>query len=263
MIVRRSNAMGDVLSASCVAVALVDRGMRVEFQTDPRWHGMLRRHPGLRTVAITSPSGYCDIDLDGAYEHHPQRTSKHYVSIYFEKANLRGSVRRPVLVFDEARRNVFQAELSKYPKPWIMVCPRSNSFVNRTIPNETWSALSVQLKGTKFWVGTIPPANHFQDLACCDIETLIDYLSLANLFVTTETGPMHIGAALRVPMVVIKQATDPRLTLINHPNWTVFEPDLSCLNCQQWTCPINANHPPCQNIRVDKLRDHIHRRLGL
>lgn len=263
MIVRRSDAMGDVLAASCVVVALVERGYVVRFQTNPAWHNMLRRHPKLASVSLEPPVGHCDIDLDNSYENNPDRRSKHYVQIYFERANINGPWRRPSLVADPVQQKAFLSELCKHPKPWIMICPRSNAFQNRTVRNEIWAIVALQTPGTKFWLGTSAPPNGIVDLECRDVEKLIDWLSLADMFVTTETGPMHIGDALGVPMVVLRQATDPRLTILPHPRWTMISADLDCLNCQQWICPIDANNPPCQRIPIGALSGHINKRLKL
>lgn len=263
MIVRRSDAMGDVLAASCVVAAFVERGHKVEFQANPAWHSMLRRHPKLKRVSLAAPSGHCDINLDGAYENHPERRSKHYVQIYFERANINGPWCKPVLIADPRKQEVFLSQLARYPKPWVMICPRSNSFANRTVQNQVWAIVAKQTHGTKFWVGMNAPPPGIVDLNCRNIEDLIDYLSLADMFVTTETGPMHIGDALQIPMVVIKQATDPALTIVRHPRWTIVSADLNCLNCQQWTCPIDAERPPCQRFPIWRLSDHINKRLEL
>jgi GT2 family glycosyltransferase len=74
-------------------------------------------------------------------------------------------------------------------------------------------------------------------------------LSLADLLVTVDTGPMHVAAALAVPMVVIGQAHSPDLHLGDQSDFvTIWPQGLDCLNCQTHLCPINQTEPPCQKV---------------
>ena len=247
LIVRRSNCMGDVIEATCIVAALVESGHEVKFQVDLYWHAMLRRNPRLTHVKLSSPNGECDINLDGAYEEHHERCVKSMmIDLYLERVPFKLVTQSALLLANNCAR---YESWSNNPRPWIMICPKAVSFANRTISDPTWHAVASQLPGTKFWLGQHPAPAGFFDLQCNNLEDLIDYISVCELFITVETGPMHIGAALGVPMVVIQQAVDPRITLSHHQyQLSVVSPDLPCLNCQQRICPINADHPPCQDV---------------
>src|SRR5215475_15333329 len=85
IIVRRSLAIGDSLCASVVADRLIDLGFEVTWQTHPAVHCVIRRHP--RIAEVQKPEGYCDVDLDGAYETDPARRLKHFHTMFMERAN--------------------------------------------------------------------------------------------------------------------------------------------------------------------------------
>lgn len=62
-------------------------------------------------------------------------------------------------------------------------------------------------------------------------------VSLASAFLTCDTGPMHIAAALRTDMVVLSGAADPDRTGPISPEATVlFSSHLECAPCRQKTC---------------------------
>lgn len=267
--IRRSQSLGDVLAATCVATALMDMGHEIEFQAHASTHPILKRHPRLKN--ITEPNGNFDVNLDDSYERHPARTRLHMAEMYVEKANeyLRKSGIRiptvtnyaPRLVPDPELRSVVLARLSQYPKPWVMICPRSQNWVNRTILDEIWHDAAPQISGTKFWLGMKQAPHGIVDLICRRIDLLIEYIGAADILVTVDTGPMHIAAAIGTPMLVIQQAMSPALRLSDQRDWYSIDPPLNCLNCQKHICPINERHPPCQRIRPDYLALHANARL--
>lgn len=231
--VRRTAAIGDALAATCVASALRDLGCDVRFQSDPVIHPVLRRlNPPIEILAPTSSP---DVDLDGAYESHAHRTTLHFADIFTETANRQ--LRRlglnipnvinfaPRLRSDPILRERTLNELSRFPKPWVMICPRSNSWINRTVPDETWRQAATMMIGTKFWLGTHGPApDGIIDLRCRDLDLLVEYIGCADLLVTVDTGPMHIAAAIGTPIVVIEQQSSPEHHLSDQRDFIVIRP---------------------------------------
>jgi len=64
-------------------------------------------------------------------------------------------------------------------------------------------------------------------------------ISLANLFITNDSGPMHIANALRVPVIAIFGPTDPRVTGPFHQPSTVIKKDVPCWPCSYRKCPFD------------------------
>lgn len=257
LVVRRSNALGDVLASTCVATKLMEQGHEVEFQAHHSAHCLLRRMRTIKT--IMEPTGEYDINLDGVYENHPERRRRHFADLFIERANeflaKRGIARIPSVtnfaprIFSEPGVMAeVMPRLERFPLPWVMICPRSQSWANRTIPNEVWADAVREIQGTKFWLGFNGAPPGVEDLFCRHLDHCVEYIAAADLLVTVDTGPAHIAAALGTPMVVIEQASAPALHFSDQRDWTVVRSNLDCLNCQKDLCPINHKYPPCQQI---------------
>jgi GT2 family glycosyltransferase len=270
--VRRTGAIGDALAATCLVNSLAELDCCVHFQCDPAIHPVLRRHRGLHS--LSAPVSRPDVNLDGAYENNPLRRSLHFANIFTESANqqlARHGIHIPRVInfaprlhSDQAGRTLTMSHLisGQHQKPWVMICPRSNSWVNRTVPEEVWKEAATAMIGTKFWLGNTPAPTGIVDLACRDLGALADYLDCADLLVTVDTGPAHIAIALSTPTIVIGQSSDPALHFSEQRDWFAIYPPLDCLNCQQPTCPIDAAHPPCQNVSPVLIYEAVNNRLS-
>lgn len=72
-----------------------------------------------------------------------------------------------------------------------------------------------------------------------NLRQLAELISLANLFITNDSGPMHITNALRVPLIAIFGPTDPRVTGPFHQPSTVIKKDAPCWPCSYRKCPFD------------------------
>lgn len=251
--VRRSLALGDVLCATVVADKLVARGLTVEFQSHPAGHPILRRCKNVKS--FTEPRGQPTVNLDGAYETDPHRVSKTFHRMFIDRANQQLSHLginlgdptncRPRLTVTDAERETARARFMEHPRPWVFICPRSESYPHRQVHDGTWLEIAQRVKGTKFWLGLHPAPPGIVDLKVRYLDNLIVWLSAADLLITVDTGPMHIGAALGIPIVAISQSSSPDLHLNNQNDFVSVKTDLECLNCQKNLCPKNAIMPPC------------------
>lgn len=267
--VRRTASLGDVLSATVVAKKLTNLGYDVTFQAHASTHCILRRVPGI--AHIEEPQGSPEIDLDNAYEKNSNRRSLHFAEMFVGRANEQLTTKKlydarnfaPRMELSDADRQAAIDVLQKYPKPWILICPRSNSWVNRTIPDATWVQVAAILPGTKFWLALHPaPKGDVVDLNVRHFDAGIGFLGCVDILATVDTGPMHVAAALGTPCVVVEQASSPDNHLSDQQDWIKVSPPLSCLNCQDNICRIDANHPPCQRIEPMAIADAVIHRLS-
>lgn len=259
IIVRRTAAIGDALCTTVVCDKLIEQGYKVVFQTHPSIHCVIRRHTGI--VAVKSPQGYCDVDLDNAYEKDPNRKLRHFHDMFMEKANLQLAGKgiklgpatncKPRLRVGEDVRAATRETFKDYPRPWVFICPRSNSYTTRTITDGSWVEIAKLIQGTKFWLGTHPAPPGIVDLHAKHFDNVIEWIAIADLLVTVDTGPMHVAAALNIPIVAIEQSSSPQLHLNDQNDYITVAAPLDCLNCQLYVCPINQHIPPCQNIAAD------------
>ncbi len=71
---------------------------------------------------------------------------------------------------------------------------------------------------------------------------MIEWLRLSELAITNDTGPMHIAAALRKPVIALFGPTDPRSTGPYGQRQNVLQTkNLPCVPCQKSSC---AWHEP-------------------
>ena len=71
------------------------------------------------------------------------------------------------------------------------------------------------------------------------LPQLLGLISLASLFVSNDTGPMHLANALRVPVVAIFGPTDPKVTGPFERPAAVIKKDVPCWPCSYRACPYD------------------------
>lgn len=73
-----------------------------------------------------------------------------------------------------------------------------------------------------------------------NLRGLLGVMSRAAVFVSNDTGPMHMANALRVPVVGVFGPTDPRATAPFHPPAAVLKKDgVPCWPCFYRECPYD------------------------
>ncbi len=270
IIVRRVAALGDVISATVIADKLKELGHEVTFQSHASAHPILRRVPAVGQVS--EPGGYTHIDLDGAYETNVDRRRLHFNDMWFARANqnlhnyglsLGVPVNaRPRLVLSAGEKAIARAKFSDYPKPWVFICPASQYYNVRSVPNGVWEAAAKRINGTCFWLGLFPAPPGIVDLQVRQLSTLLTWLSCADLLITVDTGPMHFAAAMGVRVLAISQSSPPDLHLTDQVDFSCIAPPLECLGCQENQCPISRYTPPCQEINPEEIARACNDKLG-
>lgn len=271
LIVRRTAAIGDALAASTVSDKLAEQGFFIEFQTHPNIHCVLRRQP--RVHKVSSPNGFCHVNLDGAYENDPNRRTRHFHEMFFARANMqllaRGIVLgeplncRPRMSVPNSIRQLVIERFITHPRPWVFICPRSNAYNVRQVPDWIWEKAASAIEGTKFWLGTHPAPPNIVDLQCNHFDNVIEWLSSADLLITVDTGPMHVAAAMGVPVLALGQSSSPELHLNDQNDFECLWPaNLTCLNCQKNLCPKSRHAPPCQLFEPEAISRAANRKLS-
>lgn len=69
-----------------------------------------------------------------------------------------------------------------------------------------------------------------------DLRKSIALMGRCNLFITNDSGPMHIAASLGIPTVAIFGSTDPKLTGPIGDNVMVIKKDIECSPCFEREC---------------------------
>ncbi len=99
---------------------------------------------------------------------------------------------------------------------------------------------------------------NYQNLAGkTTIPDLINHISNLDLFITGDSGPMHVAAAFQIPTIAIFGPTkdDETSQWMNDKSFVVKE-DLDCQPCMQRTCPL-GHHNCMQLIKADVVLKSI------
>jgi len=85
---------------------------------------------------------------------------------------------------------------------------------------------------------------NYQNLAAStSVEELIYHISSLDMFVTGDSGPMHIAAAFQVPTVTIFGPTkDTETSQWMNDKSTIVKKGLDCQPCMQRNCPLKHNN---------------------
>lgn len=158
----------------------------------------------------------------------------------------------------ETRRRKAQELLSQHGidtgKPLVLLCPGSVNSRAKRWPAERYAALADQFGETGATVALIgsPGEREVSERVCglsrrkpviltgetsvADVTAIID---LADLLVTNDTGPAHIGSALGTPTIVIFGPTNPVTTKPFGPSGLVVRQPPICAPCMLRDCPID------------------------
>jgi len=71
------------------------------------------------------------------------------------------------------------------------------------------------------------------------LRQLLGLISRASLFISNDSGPMHMANALGVPVVAVFGPTDPAVTRPFHPPSIVLKKDVPCWPCFYRQCPYD------------------------
>ncbi len=94
------------------------------------------------------------------------------------------------------------------------------------------------------------------------LPTMVAWVRRCALMVTNDTGPMHVAAALRVPMVAVFGPTDPAHTGPYGQLNSVLRLELACSPCQTPTCHFQEPMACLRRLPVSVVLEAACRRLN-
>lgn len=272
--ITRRSAFGDVIAATVVADEVARLGYSVKLNTLPTivQSRVLQHHRSI--TLFGSPDDPWHVNLDDTYERSPLRKTRSAMSLFYEVAEaqlarqgitIRSECNlRPQLVVLPHELEAAKNALSPFPRPWVAVIPKSNAWINRTIPVDVWSAAANTVQGTMLWTGTDRVNDQtLVDMRCNDMRKLLALLAAVDLVVGVDTGPMWCAVGVNTPILGISQARPFRVLLNDQVDWQDISPTLDCIGCSEHACPVNKDNPPCHaSISPTYLADSINKRTA-
>ncbi len=87
------------------------------------------------------------------------------------------------------------------------------------------------------------------------ITELVSLIKRCQVFVSSDSAPMHIASSVGVPLIAIFGPTDPKRHLVPPPKAQVFWKEIQCSPCYLRSCPIG--HLCMKKITVQEVLDSI------
>mgnify|MGYP006093308071 CR=1 FL=1 len=100
--------------------------------------------------------------------------------------------------------------------------------------------------------------SNFQNLAGkTSISELTNYISNLDIFITGDSGPMHLAAGLQIPTIAIFGPTNPiETSQWGNSNSIILKKNLDCQPCMKRTCPLR-HHNCMKLIEAKEVIDSI------
>jgi len=175
---------------------------------------------------------------------------------------------------NEARNLVADAGMEA-ERPLVLLCPGSVNSRAKRWPAERYAALADQLAdcgATVVLIGSPgeldvskqvaglarqPPLLLTGKTSVAEVTALI---SIADVLVTNDTGPAHIGAAVGTPTLVIFGPTNPLTTRPYGPGGEIIRRPPDCAPCMLRDCPID--HRCMTAITPEEVFERTHKSIS-
>ena len=90
------------------------------------------------------------------------------------------------------------------------------------------------------------------------LNELMTLLKHARVYVGTDSGPLHLAAALNVAVVGLFGPAEPRFTAPVVPSASFIFRQVECSPCNQRAC-VRSNNPCMDLIGVEEVADRVKR----
>jgi len=211
---------------------------------------------------------------------HKKDRNLHVVEDFFKTAaNEIDELKLPenlVLGVDKNTEDKMKTELSKYPKPYFVFSPGGSTDKNRQgrIWNKDyWVELGnmlVDLYGGTVFITGAPDEADFHHTIASGIKNSVIYsgklslkelkclYKLADLFISGDTGPLHVASAMGINTVGIYGSTDIKnVSPYGEKGFSVYPDENQCRFCWKKKCKFlqdGETYTPCmESIKPERV----------
>ena len=248
--VKRTGALGDVILAEPIVRKLAEMfGQPVTVLT--AYPQVFAGNPAANTAPLLPLSMYGVIDLDLAYEKHP---NMHIVDAYAEQVceyipyfTLGAHEKRQRLVFDELDN------LPGFDWPRVVTIHPAVSWPSRTLSREVWRGVANGLIERNYIPlflggGRDYQFPEFDDLhGCTSLREVAQMIAASACFIGMDSALLHVAGATDTPIAGVFGPVDPRYRLpYGRSDCAVVGADLLCLGC------LHSLPPPVTNLECGR-----------
>lgn len=270
--IRRENAFGDVIQASILATKLWVRGYEVWWRCSDAARPALLHHPHIAGF-IADKDAPVDVNLDQTYEGNLDRRHKDLATLFLEASDhqlRKGGMgaadranRVPHLGLTQEEIRLMRLRLRRLTGRIVAYVPASAHWPSRTIDPSVVIESAKLIKAKVVWAyNEKVRAPILHDIGIKTFRELMALIYLADVVVSPDTGPLHVAAAFNKPIVIIEQAIAAELRLSYQTDWTAVHAPLDCIRCGEFTCPKDANKPPCQKVPPEAIAAAVNTKLS-
>jgi heptosyltransferase I len=98
------------------------------------------------------------------------------------------------------------------------------------------------------------------------LPEMVEWIRICDLMITNDTGPMHVAAALRKPVVALFGPTEPRRTGPYGQLQNVLQFNLPCIPCLSETCsyskPMECLKAISSDFVFEAVKQHLNAAMG-
>lgn len=179
-------------------------------------------------------------------------------------------------------RSKVQAEISrKWPlngATWIAMCPGAR-WENKQWPLGYFTDLTRKLLAARpdlqvVVIGgrederrgkvlhEVSPDRVLDLTGCTSLSEMIEWIRVSALTITNDTGPMHVAAALKKPVVAFFGPTAPERTGPYGQTSQVLRERMDCVPCLRRRCSFEENMACLHRISSDRAFDQVMKHLA-
>lgn len=281
---RRFDSRGDVLMTTPVLRGLREKYPEVHVTYESRNPSAeLLLHNPLIDRLETRPLNPRDFDefveLNRAYEDSPCRATKHAVDIFCEHALVRPSSKRLILQLTEEERSRAAHTLQQDAPaegPLVGLGLHAHCVPERSWPNDRWEQVAAQLLTAGCKVMTFGGERE-QGLCAPGVVNMMGrttyrqaaaLIEQCDLFVTVDTGLLHVAAAFGVPIVGLFGPIAPETRMPQEgPGEALTPVGVDCAPCtarcvRRGECMLSIEPEAVTQAAGRLLRARQHRQRG-
>ena len=270
VVIRRKDAMGDVVQVEPILAHFHSKGYRVVLDTLPQFFAMFSQHyfkvhhPDEIDGRLLKTAKVYNLDL--SYETNPKQLHLKSYFDFCEVPKTERHYRNPIL-----HLNVPQGPETKFFKKYCVIHVDRRSGGRDIQGNIDWHEIVATLLLDGYTIVQIGRGEHDEIIGTVQMNVPNELMLMwlirdADLFIGVDSGPSNIAVAFNVPSAIFFGSVAPELIHTYLSNIEVIQFEKVCRTPKCWSsepgtqgvqCIEDVNHPPCVQYTTDMVLNAI------